>query len=46
MRIINTALISSPENWWRVPIMAAIGLMAVYLLTKFVSVPESDNNAS
>lgn len=45
MRIINTAILSNPINWVKVPLMALIGMVGLYLVVQLVStkLPENED---
>lgn len=37
MRLVNTAIMAEPANWIKVPVMAAFGMIALFLVAKLFS---------
>mgnify|MGYP007112219493 CR=1 FL=1 len=40
MRLVNTAIMAEPANWIKVPLMAAFGMIALYLVAQIFTAPE------
>lgn len=34
MRLVNTAIMKNPVNWIKVPLMAVMGMVALYLVAQ------------
>jgi hypothetical protein len=39
MRLVNTAIMASPANWIKVPLMAVFGMTALYLVAQLFVTP-------
>lgn len=47
MRLVNTAIMSEPTNWIKVPLMAVFGMVALYLVASLFtakSMPSERND--